>query len=151
MHIPTQIGHVHTLELFAEGWHILSPGEVYLGVKRHVDAEELLRLVEKLDIETMLDLMHRVPANQHQTVYVAPGRLHAIGEEIMVAEVQEPEDQSFLLEWHDLEIDGREHGHVGLEFEKVLDTVETRLMTEKGDRWLGGRHDYHWERTRVGI
>jgi mannose-6-phosphate isomerase len=67
---------------------------VYLGFKREVSAEELLALVEAQDIETMLGLIHRVSVKQHQIVYVPPGVLHAIGEGIMVAEVQEPEDLS---------------------------------------------------------
>jgi len=114
----------------SEAWYILSPGEVYLGLKRDVSAEELLSLVEKQDIETMLGLMHRVRVKQHQTVYVPPGLLHTIGEGIMVAEVQEPEDLSVLLEWRDFEIDGREHGHLGLGFETALGAVETRMRTE---------------------
>lgn len=115
----------------SEAWYILSPGEVFLGLKRDVSAEELLGLVEKQDIETMLGLMHRVPVKQHQTVYVPPGLLHAIGEGIMVAEVQEPEDLSILLEWRDFEIDGREHGHLGLGFETALGAVETKVRTEQ--------------------
>jgi mannose-6-phosphate isomerase len=115
----------------SEAWYILSPGEVFLGLKRRVSIEELLDLVEKQDIETMLGLMHRVSVKQHQTVYVPPGLLHAIGEGIMVAEVQEPEDLSILLEWRDFEIDGREHGHLGLGFETALNAVETQPRTEK--------------------
>ena len=48
----------------------------------------------------------------------------------MVAEVQEPEDLSVRLEWRDFEIDGREHGHLGLGFETAFGAVEMRMRTE---------------------
>jgi mannose-6-phosphate isomerase len=119
----------------------LSPGEVFLGLKRDVTAEELLGLVEKQDIETMLDMMHRVPVKQNQTVYVPPGLLHAMGEGIMVAEVQEPEDLSILLEWRDFEIEGREHGHLGLGFKTALSAVEIKMRTGKEIEGLVGHEN----------
>lgn len=115
----------------SEAWYILSPGEVFLGLQRDVTFEELLALMETQDIETMLGLMHRVSVKQHQTVYVPPGLLHAIGKGIMVAEVQEPEDLSILLEWRDFEIDGTEQGHLGLGFKTALGAVEMKMRTEK--------------------
>lgn len=115
----------------SEAWYILSPGEVYLGLRRDVSKEELLSFVEEQDIDTMLSLMHKLPVKPHQTVYVPPGLLHALGEGVMIAEVQEPEDLSILLEWRDFEIDGREHGHLGLGFETALGAVETKMRTEK--------------------
>ena len=48
--------------------------------------KELLDLVEGQDIETLLSMMHRVPAMPHRTVYVPPGLLHAIGEGILLVE-----------------------------------------------------------------
>ena len=48
----------------------------------------------------------------------------------MVTEVQEPEDPSVLLEWRSFEVDGREHGHLGLGFETASGAVETRVWTE---------------------
>jgi mannose-6-phosphate isomerase len=123
-----QIGAAHGK---AEAWYILSPGEVFLGLRKEMAKDELLDLVKKQEIETMLGLMHQVTVKEHQTVYVPPGLLHAIGEGVMVAEVQEPEDLSILLEWRDFEIDGREHGHLGLGFETILGAVETKRRTEK--------------------
>ena len=114
----------------SEAWYVLSPGEVYLGLGRDVSKEELLTLVEKQDVETMLGLMHRITVKAHQTVYVPPGLLHALGEGVMIAELQEPEDLSILLEWQDFEIDGRELGHLGLGFEMALGAVETKMRTE---------------------
>ncbi|KAL3418783.1 mannose-6-phosphate class i [Phlyctema vagabunda] len=123
--------HLGTAHGKSEAWYILSPGEVYLGLNRDITAEELLPLVEKQDIETLIGFMHRVPVKTHQTVYVPAGTLHAIGEGVMVAEVQEPEDLSILLEWRDFQIDGMKDGHLGLGFEKALGAVDKTKRTEK--------------------
>jgi mannose-6-phosphate isomerase len=118
--------HLGTIHGKAEAWYILTPGEVYLGFTRDVGIEELQALINAQKIDEMLALMHRVPVVAHQTVYVPPGLLHATGEGILLAEVQEPEDLSILLEWRDFEVDGQLHGHLGLGFDLALQAVEIR-------------------------
>jgi mannose-6-phosphate isomerase len=110
----------------AEAWYILAAGEVYLGLTRDVPFDELAALVEAQDIERMLGLMHRVEVAPGDTVYVPPGVLHAIGEGVLLAEVQEPEDLSILLEWRDFELDGLRDGHLGIGFDTALQAVEIR-------------------------
>ena len=113
----------------AEAWYILTPGEVFLGLVEEIPLARLRAMVEEQGVEGMLRRMHRVPVRPHQTVYVPPGVLHAIGQGILLAEVQEPEDLSILLEWRDFEIDGRADGHLGLGFDTALQAVETRART----------------------
>lgn len=124
----------------AEAWYILAAGEVFLGLREDVPLPRLHALVDDQDTEALLRLMHRVPVEPHQTVYVPPGVLHAIGEGVFLVEVQEPEDLSILLEWRDFELDGRADGHLGLGFETALSAVETRARTEvEVDDLVGGR------------
>lgn len=113
----------------AEAWYILTPGEVHLGFTRDVSISELQELIDGQKIDEMLALMHRIPVVAHQTVYVPPGLLHATGKGILLAEVQEPEDLSILLEWRDFALDGQKDGHLGLGFELALQAVETRGRT----------------------
>jgi mannose-6-phosphate isomerase len=113
----------------AEAWYILTAGEVFLGLREEVSLPRLQSLVDEQDIEALLQLMHRVPVEPHQTVYVPPGVLHAIGEGVFLVEVQEPEDLSILLEWRDFELDGRADGHLGLGFDTALSAVETHART----------------------
>jgi mannose-6-phosphate isomerase len=114
----------------AEAWYILSGGEIFLGLTRQVARDELAAMVLEQDVERMLGLMHRVEVRPHDTVFVPPGVLHAIGEGILLAEVQEPEDLSILLEWRDFELDGLADGHLGLGFEVAMAAVETRARSE---------------------
>ena len=130
-HVDWARVHVKRKHGKAEAWHILTPGQVYLGLKRHIAEAEMLDMVYEQDIETMLALMHRVQVHQGDTVYVPPGLLHAIGEGILLIEVQEPEDLSIFLEWRHFQIDGREHGHLGLGFEKAISAVTTTILTDE--------------------
>ena len=110
----------------AEAWYILSPGTVWLGLRDDIAAGELRDLVDTQQTERILGLMHEVEVAAHDTVYVPPGVLHAIGEGTLLAEVQEPEDLSILLEWTGFDLDGAADGHLDLGFELALDGVETR-------------------------
>ena len=113
----------------AEAWYFLTPGEVFLGLTEDIALPRLQVMVEEQDVEGLLQRMHRVPVQPQQTIYVPPGVLHAIGEGILLVEVQEPEDLSILLEWRDFEIDGRADGHLGLGFDTALQAVEIRART----------------------
>lgn len=108
----------------AEAWYILTPGTVHLGLKRDVTIEELRTLVDAQDSEGMLALMHELAVEPGDCVYVPPGVLHSIGEGILLAEVQEPEDLSILLEWRDFALDGQRDGHLGIGFDVALTAVE---------------------------
>lgn len=108
----------------AEAWSIMNPGEVYLGLRRDVEPEELRDLVDRQDTETLLGLLHRVAVAPGDRVYVPPGVLHAIGAGVLLTEVQEPEDLSILLEWRDFDLDGTVDGHLGLGFDTALRAVE---------------------------
>jgi len=114
----------------AEAWYILSPGTVHLALTRSLAPEELRALVSGQNSAGMLALMHEVTVEPGDRVFVPPGVLHAIGEGILLAEVQEPEDLSILLEWDGFDLDGEKDGHLGLGFDLALTAVETRGRTE---------------------
>ena len=73
--------------------------------------------------------MHRLDVEAFETIYVPPGTLHAIGEGVLLVEVQEPEDLSILCEWESFEIDGAKEGHLGLEFPTALTAINTTGCT----------------------
>ncbi|TPW74486.1 class I mannose-6-phosphate isomerase [Schumannella soli] len=109
----------------AEAWYILSPGVVYLGLRETVDPTHLRELVDGQRTPELLALLNPIPVRPHDTVYVPPGTLHAIGEGVLLAEVQEPEDLSILLEWRGFELDGVADGHLDLGFDLALSAVRT--------------------------
>lgn len=113
----------------AEAWYILSPGTVYLGLTRSLTTEALYELVRSQQTEKLLELTHLVHVEANDTVFVPTGLLHAIGEGIFLAEVQEPEDLSILLEWKNFALDGEADGHLGLGFDTALTAVDREGRT----------------------
>ena len=110
----------------AEAWYIVDGGEVFLGFTRDVPPAELAELVAGQHTEELLGLCHQREVSPGDTVFVPAGLPHAIGAGVFLVEVQQPEDLSILLEWKDFEIDGAQHGHLGLGFDRALDAVQTR-------------------------
>ena len=113
----------------AEAWWILEGGTVHLGLKEAIEPADLRGIVDEQDSARLLSLLHRRDVAPGDVVFVPPGVLHAIGEGVLLLEVQEPEDLSILLEWRDFALDGAEEGHLGLGFDKALGAVETAAMT----------------------
>ena len=120
----------------AEAWYILSAGTVHLGLRETVDPETLLRLVADQRTDELLAMLHAVEVQPGDSVYVPPGVLHAIGPGILLAEVQEPEDLSILLEWNGFDLDGARDGHLGLGFERALTAVEHTQRSDDEIRTL---------------
>lgn len=118
--------HLGTAHGKAEAWYILQGGTVHVGLRDDVAADLLADLVDRQDSAALLGLLHAVDVHPGDVVWVPPGELHAIGAGILLLELQQPEDLSILLEWHDYAIDGAAVGHLGLGFEVALAAVNRR-------------------------
>jgi mannose-6-phosphate isomerase len=130
--------HVHPDRAFArthlaspygktEAWVILAAkpdAAVYLGFARDVPATELAGWVSNQDGPGMLAATNRVPVRAGDAVLCPAGVPHAIGDGILLLELQEPTDFSVLLEWDGFAIDGTADGHLGLGFELALQCVD---------------------------
>jgi mannose-6-phosphate isomerase len=114
------LGHAHGK---AEAWYVLEGGTVHVGLTREVAAGELAALVADQDVATLLGMLHAVEVAPGDVVWVPPGELHAIGEGVLLLELQQPEDLSILLEWQGFAIDGARAGHLGLGFDLALRAV----------------------------
>jgi mannose-6-phosphate isomerase len=85
-----------------EAWIILEaePGAaVHAGLRQPVDLATVSEWVQSQDSEAMLSALNRVDVAAGDTVFVPAGTPHAIGEGILLAELQQPTDFSLLLEW----------------------------------------------------
>jgi mannose-6-phosphate isomerase len=97
---------------------------VWLGFKEAIDRQRLGQLVDHEESDTLLQSVNRISIKPGDTVLVPAGLPHAVGPGILIVELQEPTDLSILMEWKDLDIDGRKDGHLGLGFETALDAVD---------------------------
>jgi mannose-6-phosphate isomerase len=129
-----------------EAWVIVSAegadAAVHLGLAEEVGLATLSGWVERQDVAAMLAAMVRLPVRPDDVIFVPAGLLHAIGEGILLVELQEPSDLSVLLEWEGFEIDGRTDGHLGLGFETALKGADrSRLAPSDLERLTARRHD----------
>ena len=107
-----------------EAWVILEAtpdAAVHVGWREPMTEDRLARWVEDQDAAAMLDALCRVPVVAGTTVFVPAGTPHAIGEGILLAELQQPTDFSVLLEWEGFAID---EASLGLGFELALRSVD---------------------------
>jgi mannose-6-phosphate isomerase len=116
----THLGHAHGK---AEAWVILQGGTVHIGLREDLGADRLRALVDGQRTAELLELLHAVDVEPGDAVFVPAGQLHAIGEGVLLLEVQEPEDLSILLEWDGFALDGPVDGHLGLGFDTALQAV----------------------------
>lgn len=112
-----------------EAWLVLRPGTVHLGLRREVSPEELSRLVAEQDTAALLDALHAVAVEPGDAVFVPSGFPHAIGEGILLVEVQEPEDLSILLEWEGFALDPEAPKDLGLGFDLALQATDLRVRS----------------------
>lgn len=112
-----------------EAWYILTPGQVHLALVADLTGDDLDDLVARQDTAALLAAMHRIDVGPGDVVHVPAGVLHAIGEGILLVELQEPEDLSILVEWDGFAIDGPTKGHLGLGFPTALGAVEKRARS----------------------
>jgi mannose-6-phosphate isomerase len=126
---PWAAAHIGAAHGKTEAWYLLSPGDVHLALARDLPRAELERIVATQDVEALLAAMHRIEAEAGDVVHVPAGVLHAIGEGILLVELQEPEDLSILLEWEGFEIDGAAAGHLGVGFDTALGAVESHARS----------------------
>lgn len=112
-----------------ECWYILSaePGAlIYLGLKPGVDATTF---AEKAAGPDVVDLLMPWEVEAGQFVFVPAGTVHAIGEGITLAEVQENCDVTFrLYDW----------GRLGLDGQPRAAHVEEALLAMQYDQDLAG-------------
>jgi mannose-6-phosphate isomerase len=170
--------HVHPDRTFAnahlaspygktEAWVIVSAQPnafVHLGFARDVEAAELAGWVDKQKTGEMLAATNRIPVAAGDAILCPAGLPHAIGDGILLVEVQEPTDFSVLLEYRDF---GLADGHLGLGYDLALQCVDraawsparldtlrgsaTRLLPEAADEFFGARRLYGGDPVDAGF
>lgn len=109
-----------------EAWIVVEaePGAtVHVGPREPLDRRTLARWVQRQDAGEMLAALREVPVGAGDALLIPAGTLHAIGEGILLVELQEPTDLSVLVEWRRFGMSsGAEHLHLG--WDLALESVE---------------------------
>lgn len=117
-----------------EAWIILDAAPdayVHLGFDRDVSARELARWVADQDVAAMLGATNRIPVRSGDAVLCPAGTPHAIGENILLVELQEPTDFSVLLEREGFPV-APQDALLGLPVETALACVNRAGTDERG-------------------
>lgn len=134
--------HLGTAYGKTEAWIVLDAepdAAVWLGFERELDT----RWIADQDADAMLAALKRVPVAAGDALFVPAGVPHAIGEGILLLELQEPSDLSILLESKGVvdEVDaflglGVEVGLQALRPLTVEPTPAGRLLPEAADAFF---------------
>ena len=112
-----------------EAWVIVSArpdAYVHLGFARDVEASELAAWVAGQQTQRMLAATNRVPVAAGDAILCPAGLPHAIGDGILLIEIQEPTDFSVLLEYEGYDLTD---GHLGLGYDLALRCVDRSAWT----------------------
>jgi mannose-6-phosphate isomerase len=143
--------HVHPDDAFAseklgssygktEAWIVIDTAgptaTMHVGFREDVSAETLERWVRDQDVPAMLDALNVVEVRTDDVLFVPAGTPHAIGEGVLLVELQQPSDLSILLEWRGF-ASGEDDASLGLGWDVALRSVD-RSATDPGR--LHGSH-----------
>lgn len=111
-----------------EAWYMLKTADVYVGFKEDTSFDRVLELVKCQDSAVLLSLLNRVRVSRGDTVFVPAGVPHAIGAGAFLVEVQQPTDQSILMEWHSFDIEESDC-FLGLDHQTALSNLNRTGLT----------------------
>jgi mannose-6-phosphate isomerase len=109
-----------------EAWIVVAaqPGaQVHVGFRDDVALETLRGWVDAQDHDALLGALHPVRVSAGDAIFVPAGVAHAIGEGVLILELQEPTDLSILLEWDGFGIADDAEATLGLGWEVALACV----------------------------
>jgi mannose-6-phosphate isomerase len=109
-----------------ECWVIVEadPGAaVYAGFTAEPDLGTIREWMRTQDQEAMLGALHELPVAAGDAVFIPAGTPHAIGEGILLVELQEPTDLSITLEWEGFELT-EDDSHLELGWDTALQALD---------------------------
>ena len=125
-----------------EAWVVLAakPGSVvYAGLRRGFDRPALEREVARGTTELCL---HKIEPSVGDCILLHAGVLHALGEGLVIAEIQQSSDTTFrLFDWNRVGADGKprqlhvEQALNSIDFDRGPLTVQTPKTTEMAHVW----------------
>ncbi|HEX5782583.1 MAG TPA: hypothetical protein VFX80_11710 [Solirubrobacteraceae bacterium] len=102
-----------------------------MGWNREVGLDEVRGWMRTQDSAAMLGALHELPVQAGDVVYVPAGTAHAIGEGILMVELQEPSDMSVVLEWEGFELREAD-SHLGLGWDRALEALDLSAAEPPG-------------------
>ena len=118
-----------------EFWYIAEAAagsELYVGLKRGCTQQEFAR---KLELGSVSECFHRVPVKAGDAMFLPSGRVHAIGSDLVIFEIQQNSDTTYrVFDWNRVGLDGKPRQlHVKESVESInFDDYEPDLVHPQG-------------------
>jgi len=110
-----------------EAWIVLDTrngeADVWVGLREPVEPERYLEWIVEQDVDGLLHSLNRISVRPGDILYVPAGVPHALGAGLLIAELQEPTDFSFLCEWRGFPI-RPEDSHLGLGWDVAVHALD---------------------------
>ncbi|HEX3856801.1 MAG TPA: type I phosphomannose isomerase catalytic subunit [Verrucomicrobiae bacterium] len=132
-----------------EMWFIAdaAPGaELYVGLKRGVTRAEFEK---KISDGSVADCFHRVPVREGDTMFLPSGRVHAIGDGLVIFEIQQNSDTTYrVFDWNRVGLDGKPRElHIAQSLASIdFNDFEPKLVAEKFNGEEQSGHHIKWRR-----
>lgn len=110
-----------------EMWYILEAEEgasLYYGTKEEITKEEFRNKIEN---NTILDVLKQVPVHKGDVFFIAAGTIHAIGEGIVICEIQQNSNTTYRV--YDFGRVGADGKPRELHIEKAIDVSNLKPLT----------------------
>jgi mannose-6-phosphate isomerase len=108
VHPPAPIAAQLGGEPKTEMWRIVKAGpdaELFVGLKRGVTRSEFEK---KIATGTVAECFHRIPVKAGDSVFLQSGRVHALGAQTLIFEVQQNSDTTYrVFDWNRLDASGK--------------------------------------------
>lgn len=105
-----------------EMWYVMEAGEdafLYYGFKKEISEEEFAGRIEE---DTLLEVLNAVPVQKGDVFFIESGTIHAIGKDILIAEIQQNSNVTYRV---------YDYGRVGKDGKKRKLHVEKALAVTK--------------------
>ncbi len=116
-----------------EMWYVLDAGKdsfLYYGLKWEISKEEFAKRIRE---ETLLDVLNKVPVRKGDVLFIAPGTIHAIGKDILIAEIQQNSNVTYRV--YDYGRVGKDGKKRELHVEKALDVTNRAPAAGNGSSY----------------
>lgn len=105
-----------------EMWYVMDAGEgafLYYGFKQEISQEEFERRIHE---DTLLEVLNAVPVQKGDVLFIESGTIHAIGKDILIAEIQQNSNVTYRV---------YDYGRVGKDGKKRDLHIEKALAVTK--------------------
>ena len=111
----------------SEMWYVLDSAEdavLYCGFKEKISREEF---VERIKNNSLLEVLHAVPAKRGEVLFIPAGTVHALGKGVLLVEIQENSNVTYRIFDY-----GRDRP---LHIAKALDVTNLSPSAERGEQY----------------